>query len=106
MTFATLSCTVTVFLSAMILQTSLAVPQQAWFPLIGLGLFSHLLGWLTINYALGHIASATGSVMLLSQAILTSLFAIPVLNEFLTASQIIGGMIVLVGILIVILKKQ
>ncbi len=105
MTFATLSCTVTLFISSLFLHTSLAVPQESWLPLIGLGLITHVAGWLTINYALGHIQSAIGSVMLLSQAILTSLFAIPVLNEFLTTSQIIGGMVVLIGILIVILKR-
>lgn len=105
MTFATIACTITLLFSTLILHESFVVPQQSWLALLGLGLITHVAGWLSINYALGHIHSAIGSVLLLSQAILTSLFAIPVLNEYLTSSQIIGGLIVLVGILIVILKR-
>jgi drug/metabolite transporter (DMT)-like permease len=105
MTFATIACTITLFFSTLILDESFVVPQQSWLALLGLGLITHVAGWLTINYALGHIHSSIGSVLLLSQAILTSLFAIPVLHEYLTSSQIIGGLIVLIGILIVILKR-
>jgi drug/metabolite transporter (DMT)-like permease len=105
MTFATIGCTITLFISSQIQHVSLQVPMQSWLPLIGLGLITHVAGWLTINYALGYIPSAIASVMLLSQAVWTTLFAIPVLHEYLNTQQIIGGVIVLVGILIVNLKR-
>jgi drug/metabolite transporter (DMT)-like permease len=43
--------------------------------------------------------------MLLSQAVWTTLFAIPILHEYLNAEQVIGGVIVLLGILIVNVKR-
>jgi drug/metabolite transporter (DMT)-like permease len=105
MTFATLASTITLFISSRMQLVSLQVPQQSWIWLIGLGLITHVAGWLTINYALGFIPSAIASVMLLSQAVWTTLFAIPVLHEYLNTQQIIGGVIVLVGILMVNLKR-
>ena len=105
MTFATLACTITLFCCALFQHTSLKVPADAWLPLSGLGLITHVAGWLTINYALGYISSAVASVVLLSQAVFTTLFAIPVLHEYLLPSQIVGGLIVLMGILIVNLKR-
>jgi drug/metabolite transporter (DMT)-like permease len=105
MTFATLGSTITLFCCVQFHHISLQIPSSSWLPIIGLGLITHVLGWFSINYALGHITSAVASVMLLSQAIFTTLFAIPILHEYLMPSQIIGGMIILLGILIVNLKR-
>ena len=68
--------------------------------LLGLGLISHLGGWLAINYALGHIKAAVASVTLLGQVALTILFSVPLLGEVPTAVQILGSALVLGGILI------
>lgn len=74
---------------------------QTWLALIGLGLISHLGGWLAINYALGHIRASVASVSLLGQPVLTALISIPLLGEGLRLEQIVGGMLVLSGIWLV-----
>jgi drug/metabolite transporter (DMT)-like permease len=72
--------------------------MKTWLALIGLGLVSHMGGWLAINYALGHLRAAPVPVTLLGQVIVTALLSIPVLGEALSRRQIIGGIVVLGGI--------
>ncbi|MBM7841412.1 DMT family transporter [Herpetosiphon giganteus] len=79
---------------------------KTWWSLLGLGLVSHLGGWLAINYALGHIKAATASVSLLGQPVLTALISIPLLNEPLQIFQIIGGSLVIGGIWLVNTQKE
>ena len=74
---------------------------HAWLSLIGLGVVSQVGGYLAITYALGHLPATVTSVGLLGQAPLTALLAIPLLGEPLSASQVIGGVLVLAGIYVV-----
>ena len=74
---------------------------KSWVALIGLGLISQLGGWLAINYALGYIKPTAASVSLLSQSVFTAIFSIPVLGEYLSWIEILGAVIVLVGIFMV-----
>ncbi len=74
---------------------------QAWISLAALGLFSHLSGYLAINYALGHLRASSVSVSLLGQPVITALLSIPLLGEMLSVQQIIGGTIVLLGVFLV-----
>lgn len=76
-------------------------PLRSWLALAGLGLVSQLGGWLGINYALGHLRAAPVSVWLLGQVVVTALVAMPLLGEYLQASQLVGGLMVLVGIFFV-----
>jgi drug/metabolite transporter (DMT)-like permease len=77
-----------------------------WMSLLGLGLISHLGGWLLINYALGHMKASGVSVTLLSQVVVTTLLAIPILGEMPGVSQIIGGAFVLTGIYLVNIRSK
>jgi drug/metabolite transporter (DMT)-like permease len=74
---------------------------KSWCALLGMGLFSQLGGWLAINYALGHLRAAYVSVSLLGQAVVTTLLAMPLLGEFPARNQVMGGLLVLVGIYVV-----
>ncbi len=74
---------------------------KAWLALIALALIPHVIGWLAISYALGHIRASIVSVTLLGQPVLTALFSIPLLGEGLVPLQIIGGLLALSGIYIV-----
>jgi drug/metabolite transporter (DMT)-like permease len=74
---------------------------RVWSALAALGLVSHLGGYLAINYALGRLRATAVSVTLLGQPVITALLAIPLLGELLTVNQIIGGVLVLVGIYLV-----
>ena len=99
MTISVVSSTLLLFAFNLILGMRLTgYSTKTWVALIGMGLISHLGGWLAINYALGHIRAAPASVGLLSQAVVTALLAIPLLGEFLTIYQIAGGTLVLGGI--------
>lgn len=69
--------------------------------LVGLGLVSHVTGWMCINYALGHLPAPVASVSLLSQPVFTAIVAVPILGEGLSLYQVGGGLLVLVGIYIV-----
>jgi drug/metabolite transporter (DMT)-like permease len=107
LTLSSLSGAVTLAILAFFTNHSISYKQvDNWWPLIGLGLFSHVVGWYAINYALGFISSKVASVSLLSQAIWTAIFAIPVLNEYLTIEECFGGLLILIGIAIVYIFKN
>ncbi len=76
-------------------------PAHAWLSLLALALVSQVAGWLSINYALGHMPASLVSVTLLTQPVLTALFAVPMLGEPLSPNQIVGGLVALTGIYIV-----
>lgn len=78
--------------------------STTWWALIALGLVPQVIGWLTINHALGNINPTLASVSLLFQTVLTALFSVPVLGEFLTTTELIGGFIILSGIFLVNFK--
>jgi drug/metabolite transporter (DMT)-like permease len=77
------------------------LPVNSYLALLGLGLFSHLGGWLLINYAFGQLSASLVSVTLLGQPIFTALVAIPLLGETPTVWHVVGGLITLAGIFIV-----
>ncbi|HLJ81811.1 MAG TPA: DMT family transporter, partial [Ktedonobacterales bacterium] len=54
---------------------------HTYLALLAVGLISQLVGWLAINYALGHMRASIVSVTLLAQPVLTALFAVPLLGE-------------------------
>ncbi len=96
------SSTVILFIFCLLDGTDLKVQTwQSWLSLAGLGLISQLGGWLTINFALAYIKPTVASVSLLAQSVFTALFSIPVLGEYMTATEIAGGIIVLTGIYLV-----
>lgn len=79
---------------------------KTWTSLVGLGVIAHFGGWVTINYALGHLKVENVSVTLLSQSIVTALLAIPLLGEAVTTNQILGGLLILGGIYVVNRRRQ
>lgn len=74
---------------------------RTWFGLAGLGLIAHFGGWISINYALGHLKGANVSVTLLSQSVVTAILAFFILHENLSWNQVIGGVLILAGIFVV-----
>lgn len=73
----------------------------AWLALLGLGLISQALGWMSINYALGHLPASIVSVTLLGQPVLTAILAVPLLHQPLGPFQVLGGAVALSGIYLV-----
>jgi drug/metabolite transporter (DMT)-like permease len=101
-TLAVAASSVVLYILCLLLRVPLSgYSTHAWLSLIGLGVVSQVGGYLAITYALGHLPATVTSVGLLGQAPLTALLAIPLLGEPLSASQIIGGALVLTGIYVV-----
>lgn len=76
------------------------LPSSAfgWWMLIGIAVVSHAAGQGLIAYALAGLPVAFSSVSLLSQPVMAALFAWLLLSESLVPLQILGGLVVLVGI--------
>src|SRR5579862_1460176 len=87
------------FLLAVMLRVPLGIPdKRSLLALLGLGFISQLGGYFALTYALGHLPATVTSVSLLSQGPLTAVLAALLLGEPLTRAQVIGGVLVLVGI--------
>ena len=76
---------------------------QTWFALLALGLLPQTIGWLAINYAMGHLPAAKVSVVLLGQPVITASLGMIFLGEMLSFTSTLGGILVLIGIYIVII---
>jgi drug/metabolite transporter (DMT)-like permease len=96
---ATLFSTIFLFLLAVQLRVSLAIPdKRSLLALLGLGLVSQLGGYLALTYALGHLPATVTSVSLLAQGPLTAILAAFLLGEALTGPLLVGGALVLAGV--------
>jgi drug/metabolite transporter (DMT)-like permease len=76
------------------------LPQgpSGWLKLVGLAWIAHVAGQGLIAYALAHLPAAFSSVGLLLQPVMAALFAMMILDEFVTVYQVFGGIVVLCGI--------
>jgi drug/metabolite transporter (DMT)-like permease len=91
--------TIALLLMNLAMGISLRVPHgRTIWALLGLGLVSQLGGYLFLTYALGHLPATLTSISLLTQGPLTAAMAAVLLDEPLTLSQIVGGLLVLVGV--------
>jgi tRNA threonylcarbamoyl adenosine modification protein (Sua5/YciO/YrdC/YwlC family) len=68
---------------------------------LGIALITQVGGYLAINYALGYLPASIVSVTVLSQPIVAAILAKLLLNQPIEPNQIIGGLFVLSGIIIV-----
>jgi drug/metabolite transporter (DMT)-like permease len=65
---------------------------------IAMGVISQAIGYLAINYALGYLPASTVSPTMLGQPVLTAILAGPLLGEVLSLWQVLGSVLVLVGV--------
>jgi drug/metabolite transporter (DMT)-like permease len=76
-------------------------PAQTWLIFLATAVVSQLIGYMSLAYALGYLPASVVAPTVVLQPIVTTLLAIPLLNEIPTIWQGIGGAIALVGIYIV-----
>lgn len=74
---------------------------RTWAVLVALALVSQVAAYYALVYALGHLPATITSVSILAQVPLTALLAAAFLGEPLSAAQLTGGAVVLVGIYVV-----
>lgn len=92
---------ITLFFMTRLFQQSLVVPAATFPFLLGMGLVTHIGGWLSVNYAQGHLPASLVSPTMLGQPVVAALFAFVLLGEALTLLQVVGGAVVLLGISLV-----
>lgn len=71
---------------------------KSWAALAGLGLLSHLGGWLLIGHALGRLPAGPAGALMLIQAPLAAVWAILALGEYPDAALLAGGALTLLGV--------
>jgi len=79
---------------------------KAWTLFIVMGVMIQAGAWFLINYAQGYLPASLVSATLLAQPVLAGFIAFIMLGEELTIWQILGGIIVVVGIYTVHFAKQ
>ena len=100
------SSSVCLLLLAMVLrQPLLGYPPTTYWTFLAMGLISQMIGYLAINYTLGHLPSTLVSPTLLGQPVVTGLLALPLLGETLNVWHVLGGLAVLLGVYVVHLSR-
>jgi len=74
---------------------------KTYLSFLGAGIISQVGGYISIGYALGKLPASIVSPTTVAQPVLTALLAIPIANQPLMPSQIIGGFAVLIGIFLI-----
>jgi drug/metabolite transporter (DMT)-like permease len=99
---ATLTSAITLLLLSLLLGNPLSgYSTFTWINFLASGLIVQGLGWLAINYAQGYLPASLIAPTLLSQPVLTAIFAGPLLGERFTLTEWLGGAVVVIGIVIV-----
>ncbi len=76
-------------------------PAFAYLNFLALGLVPQVFGYLSINYALGHLPASIVAPTMLGQPVVTAILAGPLLGEALSPWQVLGGLAVLAGVYVV-----
>ena len=93
-------------LSLALRQPLTGYPASAYLNFLALGLVPQVLGYLAINYALGHLPASIVAPTMLGQPVVTAILAGPLLGEALSPWQVLGGLAVLAGVYVVHRSQQ
>jgi drug/metabolite transporter (DMT)-like permease len=76
-------------------------PTSTYLAFLGAGLFSQIVGYFGVGYALGHLPASIVAPTMIAQPLVTMLLAIPLTGEGLSLLQVVGGLAILSGIYLV-----
>jgi drug/metabolite transporter (DMT)-like permease len=76
-------------------------PTLTYLNFLAMGLISQTIGYLAMNYALGHLPASVVAPTLLGQPAMTAILAGLLLDETLSQWQALGGIAVLAGVYVV-----
>ena len=74
---------------------------NTWLIFLATALVSQMIGYMALAYALGHLPASIVSPTMILQPVVTTILAIPLLNEIPNPWQGIGGVVALLGIYII-----
>jgi drug/metabolite transporter (DMT)-like permease len=91
------------FLIISILSNELLFPQSmgGWFALLGLALITHLAGQGLLAYGLGKVQAGPASILVLLEPLMAAALGWLILFESLNVLQIVGGVMILGGIILI-----
>jgi drug/metabolite transporter (DMT)-like permease len=96
------SSAIALFIICLVFQLPLlGYPAETYWNILGLALVVQVASLLSVNYALGHLPASIVAPTSLGQPVVTALLAIPLLGQPLGIVQILGGLLVMAGIIIV-----
>jgi drug/metabolite transporter (DMT)-like permease len=99
---AALSSSVLLALAVLIFGLPLTgYPLKSYLSFLGFGILTQIMGWMSLNYALGRLPASLVSPTMLGQPLLTGILAWPLLREPLSLKQALAGIAVLLGIYLV-----
>jgi len=87
-------------------QKMIGFSATSWAALVGLALVAQVGGHWLVAHSMGRLPATSSSIVLLGQAPMTALLAWPLLDERPRPGQILGGVLVLAGIMVVNLTRQ
>lgn len=87
-------------------QPLIGYSTQTWLSFLAMGVVIQITGWVLISNAQGLLPASLVSPMMLLHVVLAGVLAVPLLGEVLTPIEIIGGITVIVGIIIVHRSKN
>jgi len=104
---STTASAVVLFLAAVGARLPMAIPgANSLSALLALGLICQVGGYFCLTYALGHLPATVTSILFLSVAPFTAMFAWMIFGERMSAMEIAGGALVLTGAWIVGRKEK
>jgi drug/metabolite transporter (DMT)-like permease len=76
------------------------LPQDlnGWLIVAGLALIPHVLGQSLVAFGFSHLPASFSSVSLLMQPVMAAIYAWVLLGEVMSPLQMLGGVVVLLGI--------
>jgi drug/metabolite transporter (DMT)-like permease len=78
-----------------------ALPMASYGLIFLMSLTSQVIGWVLINYALGHLPTGAAAVTLIGQPVLSTVLGALLIGEVPSTLKILGGLLCLIGIFIV-----
>jgi drug/metabolite transporter (DMT)-like permease len=104
---SSLSSAVALLMISLAFQRPLAgYSLQTYACIFAVAILTQIGGYLSVNYALGRLPPSMVSLILLASPVITALLGVPLLGQSITWEQIVGGLLVLGGILIVHRTRQ
>ena len=99
----TISSAFVLLIGSLILkQPLIGYSSNTWLIFLVQGLLIQGAGWFLISYAQGYLKASLVSPTLLGQPVLTAFLATFLLGESLLSSDIMGGIVILIGIFLII----
>ncbi len=100
--FVGIGASITLFIVNNILRYPLTgFDTRTWLVFLASALVSQVIGYMALAYALGHLPASIVAPTMVLQPVVTTLIAIPLLNEIPNVWQGLGGIIALIGIYII-----